>query len=538
MDEHRLFAPSADGEILAVPPLTEVPTLLDFNAQHLAAWNHDFQGRSASRLRREIRARVLDASRLHLKTMGLCTPPIGDSSRLMVTGHQPELFHPGVWIKNFALARLSAQTGSVALNLIVDNDVPKSSAIKVPRQTPGAIRIEKIHFDDWAGEVPYEDLDVSDEALFASFGDRARTVLGHAVSKPLIDEIWPRALESRKVTNRVGLRFATARHGVEAAWGIHNLEIPLSAVCEMEGFQWFVCHLLAHLPRFRQIHNDALGRYRALYGIRSENHPVPALRVENDWLEAPFWVWRKGRPRRKPLLVRQLSKTIEMRIGGETERLLELPLGPDREACCAVDRLLELPSQGVRLRTRALTTTMFARYLLGDLFLHGIGGAKYDELGDEISGRFFGIEPPGYLTTSMTLRLGLQGDPRSAERLAIAGRISRDHLWNPDRYLVHGDLQNPETAGWVTLKRAALDWPVETHSQRVSRFYELRRCNEALRMLVSDRLSRLEEDRKGLIKAVERERLARSREYSLVLHSGERLLRAFDEALPGLFVPN
>ena len=60
---------------------------------------------------------------------------------------------------------------------------------------------------------------------------------------------------------------------------------------------------------------------------------------------------------------------------------------------------------------------MFARYLLGDLFIHGIGGAKYDELGDAIAGEFFGIEPPSYLTLSMTLWLDLGTDPASPERL-------------------------------------------------------------------------------------------------------------------------
>ena len=65
-----------------------------------------------------------------------------------------------------------------------------------------------------------------------------------------------------------------------------------------------------------------------------------------------------------------------------------------------------------------LTTTLFSRFLLGDLFIHGIGGAKYDELGDEIARRFFGIEPPGFLTVSMTLWLGLPSDPASPADLA------------------------------------------------------------------------------------------------------------------------
>ncbi len=51
---------------------------------------------------------------------------------MIVTGHQPELFHPGVWIKNFAIASIARQTGGAALNLIVDNDIPKSSSIAVP----------------------------------------------------------------------------------------------------------------------------------------------------------------------------------------------------------------------------------------------------------------------------------------------------------------------------------------------------------------------------------------------------------------------
>ena len=109
---------------------------------------------------------------------------------------------------------------------------------------------------------------------------------------------------------------------------------------------------------------------------------------------------------------------MDLRIAGEDEVLIELPLAPDREACCAVERLRELAGRCGPLAHRALTTTMFSRFLLGDLFIHGIGGAKYDELGDEIARRFFGIEPPGFLTVSMTLWLGLPCDPATPDDLA------------------------------------------------------------------------------------------------------------------------
>ena len=43
--------------------------------------------------------------------------------------------------------------------------------------------------------------------------------------------------------------------------------------------------------------------------------------------------------------------------------------------------------------------------MLSDLFIHGIGGAKYDELTDQIICRFFGFEPPGFVALSATQRL-------------------------------------------------------------------------------------------------------------------------------------
>ena len=321
-----------------------------------------------------------------------------------------------------------------------------------------------------------------------------------------------------------------ARREVEAEWGARNWEVPLSAVCETEGFLWFASHLLAHLHRFQRVHNEALNGYRALYGIRSKHHPVPALGRRDDWLEAPFWVWRAESPRRRPLLVRQLPRTLLLRVDGENEPLAELPLAPDREACCAVEQLLSLPLQGIRLRTRALTTTMFARLFLSDLFVHGIGGAKYDELGDEIVRRFFGIEPPGYLTLSMTLWLNLGSNPATPERLHDTDRALRALAYNPERQIAS---PSHEAKGVIAAKQAAIAGSVATHSQKLERFREIRRCNESLQLWVRDVGRELTDQRARLLAGLQHNTLAHNREYSLVLHSRERL----HAALGGLSEP-
>ena len=534
MTPRRLRAPALGGGVLMEPPADAIAGEIAANSRQLADWDYDFQGRRAWALRAMARQEVVAASRRFLERHGLSAPsltldPAGQLDRpLIVTGHQPELFHPGVWIKNFAAASIARASGGVCLNLIVDNDIPKSSSIAVPTIEEGGIRLTRVEFDRWGGDAPFEDSPVLDEERFSTFGDRVRALLGESVPDPLIDKYWPLVLARRGEVATHGMRFSLARREIEASWGVANLEVPLSEVCQTDGFCWFVSHLLAQLPRYRRDHNDALNEYRAAHGIRSKNHPVAALAQEGEWLEAPFWIWRAGHPRRRPLLVRQRSRSMDLRIAGEDEVLVELPLAPEREACCAVERLRELPARAVRLRTRALTTTLFSRCLLGDLFVHGIGGAKYDELGDEIARRFFGIQPPGFLTVSMTLWLGLPADTTSPADLAAIERALRSLRFNPDRHL--SEPMRDEVRSLVRAKHEAIAASVSTRRERKARRLAIRRCNDALAPWVSPAHDNLLNFRSEVRRRLRSNRIARNREFSFVLHSEEKLRKSMQQA--------
>ncbi|MBV8315238.1 MAG: hypothetical protein JOZ53_09895, partial [Planctomycetaceae bacterium] len=279
MNAHRLRAPFGDGALLADPPLGAVGAHLAKNLDRLSRWDHDFQGRRVRWLRPLARRQALEKARGYLGRSGLDVPLLPDASApLVIAGHQPELYHPGVWVKNFATAAIAQARGGAGLNLIVDNDLAKLPAIRVPRLHDGGIQIQHVAYDEWGGDVPYEDLDVRNESFFATFDDRVRRTLAGAVADPMIEDYWPRVLRHREGDPRLGLRLARARRELEASWGVRNFEVPLGDLCENEAFLWFVAHLLAQLPRFQKVHNDALSRYRALYGIRSKNHPVAALR--------------------------------------------------------------------------------------------------------------------------------------------------------------------------------------------------------------------------------------------------------------------
>src|SRR5205823_11622691 len=117
----------------------------------------------------------------------------------------------------------------------------------------------------------------------------------------------------------------------------------------------------------------------------------------------------------------------------------------------------------------ALTTTLFARMLLGDLFIHGIGGAKYDELADVLIARFFGCPVPAFLTLSATLLLPLPRFPVTAERCRNMDRTYRDLLYNPQRHLGSGDIPSA-AADLVQAKNTLIEQIPLTRADRKARF--------------------------------------------------------------------
>src|SRR3989442_12865445 len=78
---------------------------------------------------------------------------------------------------------------------------------------------------------------------------------------------------------------------------------------------------------------------------------------------------------------------------------------------------------GLAIRPRALTLTAFTRLCLADLFVHGVGGGRYDRVTDAVIREYFGLEPPAYAVTTATMHLPLQGYDAGEERQAVRPRL-------------------------------------------------------------------------------------------------------------------
>jgi hypothetical protein len=515
---HDLQAPKENGALLAHPPLREVGRLLEDNCRRLDAVNLDILGRPFHALRALARRQIVDAARQYLAAAGESVA-VPDGSRLLLAGHQPELFHPGVWSKNFALNGLARRHNAIPLNLIVDNDTAKHTLLYMP----AGDHVAQLPFDHWQSEVPYEERRVLDERLFHDLPQSAAPFVKDWRFPPILDQFWDLARRQAERTPLLGERLVAARRTLERRRGCANLEVPLSMVCQTEAFAWFGCHVLDNLPAFLEIYNGVVQAYRQRYHMRSRHHPVPDLARDGDWLEAPLWAWRTGQARRSRLFARRTGTGIELRAGSEPWPTLRLGARPDE----LVPQWQGLAAAGYKIRTRALTTTLFARLFVGDLFIHGLGGGKYDELTDEIMRRFYNLEPPAFLVLTGTLLLPLPRPGVTEDDRRRLHALDRDLWWNPQRHL---QAASPEAQTLSEEKMRWIDRASGLYQNGRQRYEALRRLTGALRPYVRDQGEETRRDLEQATRQLRIDRISTRRDYAFCLYPEEEL-RAFCERL-------
>ena len=527
----RYRAPAESGQKLIAPPWSELCRTVAGNV----AWRRDTSltvlGRPLVEFAADARREIVERAAEYVSTYAGVFPPRaqpatgGDcKAPLIVTGHQPELIHPGVWVKNFAAAQLCASKGAVSLNLVIDGDACRGPAIRVPTGALDEPRWESIPFDAPAPEMPWEERTIVQPEQWQAFPRQVATATQGLLDDRMLDQWWPLAMERAAATGRIGLGLAQARHLAEIDWGRRNLELPQSEMCQTAAFRRFTLHLFNELPRFVDSYNAALDDYRRDHRLRNHAHPVPNLAVDGPWRQAPYWVWSAEVPTRRPVYLRREGGGLIVTDRQTFER--RLPCVCDDGGDAAVAELAAWEAQGLKLRSRALITTMFARLAVADLFIHGIGGAKYDEATDAICVRHFGTAPPAFAAISGTLRLPIARAAGGGESATALRQRLRDLTYHPEHAI---DLANGSAAnGAATLVAAKRHWLAMAKSpgNAAQRHHEIVAANDALQPYVGDVRASLE---RQVAEANERSRSNRvlnSREYAACLFP-RKLLEQF-----------
>lgn len=481
---------------------------------------------------------------------------LDEDAPLLVSGHQPEFFHPGVWFKNFLLARLRQRCRGVAINLVVDNDVCGARSVVVPS---GKLQQPRRQMVEWDAPVPVDlaesnplanrqassgqssgneslalpDFTTASSAATASPVTAPSTELLpyematwhslacqrhfpsaiHAAAESLlpgellVDRVWENMEEALQRTRQVGAVIAQARHLFEIDNGVDNLELPISQVSVQPAFACFLADLLRQGKIFQQVYNQSLQEFRKENKVRSQSHPVPQLVETDGWLEMPFWIWSTDSPVRGPLYLKpagssvQLSDLDQIKASLNTEGLEQ--------------QLVELNRSGIAIRPRALMTTLFTRVFLADLFIHGIGGAKYDELTDRLIERYYGLTPPMFLTATSTHRLPLDIEPFDVERIREVHQRIRSLRFHPEIHLANAPGENIRR--WIEQKRKLLA-SIPPHGQKESWHREMDAINEKLFEPLQEQVVELQRQLAELEARRRKTSILASREYSFLIH--------------------
>lgn len=440
-----LRAPEANNRALVSPDWDTLRAHLRGPAPDKA--DVELAGTPLKRLAAEARRDLLD--RAFNYTSQYADPPRAahdDVAPLVLSGHQPELFHSGVWFKNFALDALAKASRGVGVHLLIDSDLCRTPGVRAPTGSVAEPRIEPVLLDARQDTAPYEERPIVDANRFDSFGSRVAELVRPFVERPLAETHWGMAVESRRRGATLGQAVSEFRHRLELEWGAQTLELPLSAACDTEAFHALAGEMLARPADTIAAYNGALADFRQENRVRNAAQPLPDLAHDGVWCESPLWVWSDQRPTRR---------SLHAQTDGDRLRLTDhsgwTAEGPSEPSAIA-GWLAELREAGVKVRSRALVTTLYTRLVLADLFLHGIGGARYDQVTDRFAERLLGVRPPWHATLTATLRLPIDHNQPGEEELRRLRKERRDLRYHGEWFLPVDSPAKPAArrkAAWV-----------------------------------------------------------------------------------------
>ena len=376
-------APAEDGQVLVWPQ----PDQILQNTRE----NH-------ARLSNESRATIQNIPLNEVRRRLRVFVGHDDARPLLASGHQAELYHPGVWAKDALINAAARRLDGAAFHIAVDTDAPKHLVLRWPDGSAPVTDDANITTAAWSALLqPPTPAHV--QRVASRFDEAARSWEFQSLLPHMLDSLRRLALESHSLSSAL----TSAQHELDWSLGLRHHGLLASPIWVSEPFLLFAHHVLARAGDFAAAYNASLAEYRAAQGMRSAQRPMPDLFASDESIEMPFWLDDLATGKRsRPSVFRAGDGSIVLSLlCGET-----FAFDASLDGWEAAHRLSRfLTSAAHRLAPRALMLTMFSRLCMADQFVHGIGGGRYDQVTDRLIARHFKLEPPTFCVTTATLYL-------------------------------------------------------------------------------------------------------------------------------------
>lgn len=493
-----LITPPGDGDILIEPPAPLWRARIEHTIRSQSAdqCNLQLAGHPVQEIRQQTRDRLFGPH---------------DNRPVIACGHQPEFIHPGVWAKHVVVRHITNRLGACGADLVVDNDMPRSTSLAVPTTGPDGI-LTRQHLPvltgtagaAYEGRPPLrpEDINRLMHGVHDELASNMDSLIGDYCGGML------RAENPHDIVEQ----HLSGRQRVDSAFAADLPELRVSQAFDGP----FVADILLNLDRFAHAYNASLDEYRRDQQVRGPDRPLPDLKSADGRLEAPFWIYQLNQRRRRLSLAPRGDALDAYADDQRVGTLLRSDL--HRDSAAALSSLTPW-----LIRPRALTLTLWARLLVCDLFVHGIGGAKYDRITDGIFQRYYQCPPPSYACVTATLRLPLAHFPVSADDWTAARRRMRDLQFNPHLYLDTAPADLLSEREHLIARHKQLREQRASSIDRHSVFHAIRRINARLQDLDPGLASRLEQQAERIRLQLESNAVTDGRAFFYALQPQSRL---------------
>jgi hypothetical protein len=356
------------------PPLCDWGALLNENSKVRQRVGDAVRGVSSQVMRREVREAALKFTQglvAIAAERGIPLPaPKSDfphNAPLIMTGHQPLLYHPGLLLKEELLNTFAQAQSGVPISVTIDTDEVDSGRITWPAIHDGVLSARESTLartrDGMCGRQTMAQSEAVLGILAEIRSDLSRGSMGH-LEEPVVSAL-------QLYSKLGGVPVAEAHSIVRRVLTGHNhLELPLSAVADLQEPRHFIEAIMADAAGFAALYNEALVEHRREHNIKNAANPFPNMEVSSAQVELPLWTMAGAN--RQPVRVPM--------AGGAAE-----------------------PTQSIL--PRGSMVTLMLRACCADFFIHGLGGSKYDQFVDRFAVKWLGAELPRFVVASRTQHL-------------------------------------------------------------------------------------------------------------------------------------
>ena len=265
------------------------------------------------------------------------------ASPLIATGHQAQLWHPGILAKDIALDLAAHRLGAGKLHVIVDQDTNEVLRLDVPTTVDDTLSVITLILASQLADVPTGYQPPADPRLLqqrlAELRDDQSTTLA---------ESFENLPTCKSLAEQLAAVLAFCKKPYAG-------DIPIMLVSDLAGldvYESIVTRMLHDAYACASAYNIAVSQLPG-----TGNPGVSPMVMTREFVELPLWAVRPDAPRRRVFVDLADHKPLFVFDDGEP-----------------IDRTVDT------LLPRALLFTAVMRSRICDLFIHGTGGLNYDRI--------------------------------------------------------------------------------------------------------------------------------------------------------------